>query len=100
VGVNHFEFAYLLFTLPLIPSRQGRGNGILTDSLFIDQNHNYRDSAIRMAGHDMPPFHTNACIPRSSLATMSFWICVVPSGIVITRAPRKRRSTGYSGERP
>ena len=51
-----------------------------------------------LASQQIP--HIKACIPNSSRATMSFWICVVPSGIVITRAPRKSRSTGYSGERP
>jgi len=30
VGVNHAEFVNLLFTLPLIPSPQGRGDGLFT----------------------------------------------------------------------
>ena len=38
--------------------------------------------------------------PSTSLATMSFCIWVVPSGIVSTLACLKRCSTGYSVERP
>lgn len=31
---------------------------------------------------------------------MSFWICVVPSGIVNMRASRRQRSTRFSVARP